>query len=73
MVWLVHHRDGECATKINAPFPEGAANVETLCGNFVTLPVGMSRGKPDCAECNSLLYQQRKSAKSATQGTKEGE
>lgn len=72
MVWLVHHRDGTCAVKDNKPFAEDVGSVATLCGHHVSLPGGMSRGRPDCAECNSALYQHRKAKKVTAHDRREG-
>lgn len=51
MVRCVKHRDGWCATATGEDFAEGAHNVPTACGYFVTLPFGSERRVPDCAEC----------------------
>jgi hypothetical protein len=56
-VWCAKHRDGWCAAKTNEPWDERAFNVPTMCGYFVTLPIGCKKGEPTCLECLEILDQ----------------
>lgn len=60
MAWLVKHREGTCATKSGQRHAADAASVETLCGQYVVLPLGSERGTPDCDECRTEQRKIRK-------------
>ena len=49
----VRHRDGWCATwKKTTRY---ADNIKTVCNHYVTLPWGIERKWPTCAECRKRL------------------
>ncbi len=62
-VWLVHHKDGTCALKVQnrtRPPDESVTSVPTLCAHFVILPHGFSQGWPDCEVCVKRLNGNRR-------------
>ena len=61
----IKHQDGWCAAAPGADVD--AMSVETVCGHFVTLPIGVERRRPDCPECRAILQRQEKQQKGETQ------
>ena len=55
--WCVKHRAGWCAVAGNARPEESATSVATVCGYFVTLPLGSAQRSPTCAECLAKLQE----------------
>lgn len=53
--WLVKHRGGWCAAKINQKHDEAAWSVKTLCNHFVMLPLGTRFGTPNCRDCLAIM------------------
>ena len=51
--WCVRHKDGWCKIKDNQPYPESQDVVETVCGMFVTLPLGCELRMATCQNCDS--------------------
>ena len=58
----VRHRDGWCATRrSNTGYSD---TVPTICGQYVTLPLGLERREPDCSGCEAILAEERAEATS---------
>ncbi len=53
--WCVLHTKGWCACKRNVRYGEFNENVETLCKNFIFLPLGSGKRMPTCSECLEIL------------------
>ena len=53
--WCVRHNDGWCAAMNNVRPKDAAFNVETACGWYVVLPLGIKLRKPTCPECLTAI------------------
>ncbi len=57
MAWCIRHKDGYCASKTPSMMPAEEDSMPTLCDHFITLPTGIRKGMPTCAECLKILFE----------------
>jgi hypothetical protein len=57
MVWCIRHKNGYCASNTPDQEPVYKDSMATLCSHFITLPTGIRKGMPTCAECLKALFE----------------
>lgn len=64
-VWCIQDRTGVwCATADGAE-PENDLNVKTRCGDYITMPHGISLRKPTCRRCATIHPAEAKEGQAA--------